>query len=111
MRVFLVVITPSGVVFRVILVPRDPLRQLRSNCSRAVFCHNTLGRDGFVTSDDSKNPCECANTVSETENEPSYVGIGQKLTSVDQKMFMTLVGSFPTLGFLDLKIFTQTSYG
>jgi hypothetical protein len=114
MRLFLSRITPSRVVFRVILVPRvprDPLRQLRSNCSRAVFCHNTLDWDDFLTSDDSENPCEWANTVSETGIEPSYVEIEQKLTSVDPKVSMTLVRSFPTLWFCIFKILFQTSNG
>ena len=61
-------ITASRAFFRVIFVPRDPLWQLRSKCSRAVFCHNTLGWDGFLTSDDSENPCEWANTVRRKTN-------------------------------------------
>jgi len=35
--------------------------------------------------------------VSETGIEPSYVGIGQKLVSVDQKTSTTMVVEYPTL--------------
>ena len=107
----LVDITASRDLFRVIFVPRDPRDNSEVSVLTRSFCHNTLDWDVFLSSDDSENPWECANTVSETENEPSYVGIGQKLTSVDQKVSMTLVRSFPTLWVWILKSSIQTSNG
>ena len=49
-RPFLVDITSSRAIFRAILVPRDPLRQLRNDCSRVVSSHETVDSDGFFDS-------------------------------------------------------------
>ena len=65
--------------------------------SRVVSCQETLASDGFLTSDVTYDPCKWTNTVSETGIEPSCIGIGQKLISVDQKASTTMVMVFPTL--------------
>ena len=66
-------------------------------CSRVVSSHETLVSDGFLASDATCDPCKWTNMMSETGIEPSCVGIGQKLTSVDQKASTTMVMAFPTL--------------
>ena len=38
---------PSRVDFRTILVPRDPLRQLRNDCSCVISDHETVDSDGL----------------------------------------------------------------
>ena len=74
----------------------------------AVSCQESLNSGGFLTSNFTCDPCKSTNTVSEMEIEPSCVGIGQKLNSVDQKTTTTMVMEFPTLWLGILRIFTQT---
>ena len=96
-RPFLVDITPSRVVFSAILAPRG-LCDNSKMCVRArSLVRRLLTQTRFLTSDVTYDPCKWTNTVSETGIEPSCVGIGQKLTSVDQKASTTMEMAFPTL--------------
>ena len=47
MRPFISRNAPSRVDFRTILVPRDPLRQLRNDCSCVISDHETVDSDGL----------------------------------------------------------------
>ena len=49
--------------------------------------------------------------MSETGIEPSCVGIGQKLASVDQKTSTTMVMAFPILRLTILRIFVKPIHG
>ena len=83
-RPFLVDIAPSRVVFIVILAPGDPWDNSEMCVhSRSLFTR-LLTQTGFLTSDVTCGPWKWTNVVSETEIEPSCVGIGQKLIFVDQ---------------------------
>ena len=106
-RLFLVDIAPSRAVFSAILVPRVPWDNSEMCVSRVVSCQETLTSDGFLTSDVNHDPCKWTNTVSETGIEPSCIGIGQKLISVDQKASTTMVMVFPTLWLRILRIFIK----
>ena len=95
-RPFLVDITPSRVVFSAIWVPRDP-------CDNSEMCVHTrslvtrvLSQTDFLTSDVTCDPWKWTNVMSETEIEPSCVGIGQKLISVDQKSPTVIMTTFVT---------------
>ena len=104
-RPFLVVdITPSRVVFIVILAPGDPWDNSEVCVhSRSLFTR-LLTQTGFLTSDVTCGPWKWTNVVSETEIEPSCVGIGQKLISVDQKSPTSMVTTFVTLWLRILRI-------
>ena len=80
-------------------------------CSCAVSSHETLVSDGFLASDATCDPCKWTNMMSETGIEPSCVGIGQKLTSVDQKTSTTMVMAFPILRLTILRIFVKPIHG
>ena len=56
--------------------------------------HEILDGDGFLTPDSVYDHWRCTNIVFETFNEPSFAEIGQKLTSVDQKVLSIMVSSF-----------------
>ena len=71
-----------------------PFWYLRNECSRAVLRHEILDGDGFLTPDSVCDHWRCTNIVFETRNEPSFAEIGQKLTSVDQKVLSIMVSSF-----------------
>ena len=103
-RPFLVDITPSRVVFIVILAPGDPWDNSEMCVhSRSLFTR-LLTQTGFLTSDVACGPWKWINVMSETEIEPSCVGIGQKLISVDQKSPTTMVTTFVTLWLRILRI-------
>ena len=85
-RPFLVVITPSRVIFRAILVPRDPWDNSEMIVHAWSLVTRLLTQMGFLTPDVTHEPWKWTNTVSETGIEPSCVGIGQKLISVDRKV-------------------------
>ena len=110
-RTLLVHITPSRTGFRVILVHRDPCDNSEVSVRARSFVTTHLAETCFLTSDDSGNPCEWANTVQETENEPSHAGIGRKLTSVDRKVYMILMRSFHTLWFWIFRFLFNVSNG
>ena len=103
-RPFLVDITPSRVVFSANLVPRVPWDNSEMCVLARSLVTRLLTQTGFLTSDATCNPCKWTNTVSETGIEPSYVGIGQKLVSVDQKTSTTVVMEYPTLWLRILRI-------
>ena len=104
-RPFLVDISPSRAVFRAILVPRVPCDN-SDMCVRArSLVTRLLTQTGFLTSDVTCGPWKWTNAMSETEIEPSCVGIGQKLISVDQKATTTMVTAFVTLWLRILRIF------
>ena len=107
-RPFLVDIAPSRAILSAILVPRDPWDNSEMCVSREVSCQEALVSGGFLASDVSHDPCKWTNTVSEMGIEPSCVGIGQKLISVDQKTTTAMVMVFPTLWLKILRIFTKT---
>ena len=96
-RPFLVDITPSRVVFSANLVPRDPWDNSEMCVRARSLVTRLLTQTRFLTSDVTCDPCKWTNTVSETGIEPSCVGIGQKLISVDRKVSTTMVMAFPTL--------------
>ena len=56
--------------------------------------HSALDEDGFLTPYPVCDHGRCSNTAFETRNEPSFAEIGQKLTSVDQKVSSIVVLSF-----------------
>ena len=105
-RSFLVDITPSRVVFSAILVPRD-VCDISKRCVHAwsPVRRLLLVSDECLTSDVTCDPWKWTDTVSETGIEPSWVGIGQKLVSVDQKASTTMVMEYPTLWLRILRIF------
>ena len=66
-----------------------------------------LTRTGFLTPDVTFDPYKWTNTLSETGIEPSRVGIGQKLISVDRKVYTIHVDDiahFVTSDFRDFSI-------
>ena len=95
-RPFLVDITPSRVVLSAILVPRDPWDNSEMCVRARSLVRRLLTQTRFLTSDATYDPWKWTNTVSETGIEPSCVGIGQKLISVDRKVSTTMVMTFPT---------------
>jgi len=104
-RPFLVDITPSRVAFSAILVPRGVCDnskmcvRARSLVRRLLSQTRVWRRMSLVTLDNG-----LTDEVSETGIEPSYVGIGQKLVSVDQKTSTTMVVEYPTLWLRILRI-------
>ena len=67
---------------------------LRNKFSRAVLSVESLDWDGFLTSESSWDRCERVIMLQETRIEPSFIRIGQKMGSVDQKMLKIDIGSF-----------------
>ena len=65
-----------------------------------------LTQTDLFTPDATCDPYKCTNTVSETGIEPSCVGIGQELISVDRKVSTTMVMAFPTSRFRILRFFS-----
>jgi hypothetical protein len=96
MRPFLSRITPSRVVFRAILVPRDPWDNSEIIVRARSLVTRLLTQTYFLTPDATCDPWKWSNTLSGAEIEPSCVGIGQKLISVDRKVYTTMVMAFPT---------------
>ena len=96
-RPFLVDITPSRAVFSANLVPRGPWDNSEMCVRARSLVMRLLTDTGFLTPGLTCDPCKWTNMMSETGIEPSCVGIGQKLTSVDQKASTTMVMVFPTL--------------
>ena len=85
-RPFLSRITPSRAVFRAILVPRDPWDNSEMIVRARSLVTRLLTQTGFLIPDVTYESWKWTNTVSETGIEPSCVGIGQKLISVDRKV-------------------------
>ena len=83
---------PFGRYFR----PKSPLRWTPIRRSRVVFRHNIPDSDGFFPQNHVNNHCEWPNIVSEARIEPLFVGNGQKLTSVDQKVVVVMMWWFLT---------------
>ena len=104
-RSFLVDITPSRVVFSAIFVPRGVCDNSEMCIRARSLVMRLLTQTGFLTSDLTCDPWKWTNTMSETGIEPSCVGIGQKLVSVDQKASATMVMEYPTLWLRILRIF------
>ena len=95
-RPFLVDITPSRVVVSAIFVPRGVCDNSEMCIRARSLVMRLLTQTGFLTSDLTCDPWKWTNTMSETGIEPSCVGIGQKLISVDRKVSTTMVMTFPT---------------
>ena len=95
-RPFLVDITPSTFGFGAILVPAVPWDNSEMCVRARSFVTRLLSPTGFLVSDTVCDLCKWTNTVSEADNKLSYVRIGQKLISVDQKVSATIVMGFPT---------------
>ena len=85
-RPFLSRITPSRAVFKTILVPRDPWDNSEMIVHAWSLVTRLLTQTGFLIPDVTYESWKWTNTVSETGIEPSCVGIGQKLISVDRKV-------------------------
>ena len=94
---FLVNITSSKVYLISIVVPRDTCGNLETNVRAQSLVTRPFDSDRFFTPDATGDPRKWTNTVSEAGIEPSCAEIGQKLTSVDQKVSTTMVMTFPTL--------------
>ena len=94
-RPFLSRITPSRVVFRAISVPGDPWDDSEMIVRAWSLVTRLLTQTDFLTPDATCDPWKWADTLSDTGIEPSYVGIDQKLISVDRKVFTTMVMTFP----------------
>ena len=88
-RPFLVDITPSRVVFGVVLVPRDLCDNSETSVRVWSLVTRFLTQNGFWTPDSTCDPCKWTNAVYETGIEPSCVEIGQELISVDRKVSTT----------------------
>ena len=86
-RPFLSRITPSRVVFRAISVPGDPWDDSEMIVRAWSLVTRLLTQTDFLTPYVTCDPWKWSNTVSETGIEPSCVEIGQKLISVDRKVF------------------------
>ena len=82
--------------------PYNPVWQLINVCSRTVSSHET--RDPWLrrASDITCGPCKRVSMMYETGIEPSCVGIGQKLVSVDRKVSTTMVMTWWPLLLCDL---------
>jgi len=96
MRPFLVDITPYRVVFSATLVPRGPCDISEMYVRAWSLVMRLLTQTGLLASHVTCDSCKRDNTVSKTKIEPSCVGIGQKLTSVDWKTPTTMVVTFST---------------
>ena len=96
MRSFLSRVSPSRAVFRAILVPRDPWDNSEIIVRAWSLVTRLLTQTGFLTPDITCESWKWTNTVSETGIEPSCIVIGQKLISVDRKVFKIMVMTLPT---------------
>ena len=111
MRSFLSRITPSRSVFRAILVPGDPWDDSEMIVRAWSLVTRLLTQTDFLTPDATCDPWKWANTLSETGIEPSCVGIGQKLISVDRKVFTIMVMTFPISWLRIFEIFLKPIHG
>ena len=110
-RPFLVDITPSRAVFSANLVPRDPWDNSEMCVRARSLVMRLLTETDFLTPGLTCDPCKWTNMMSETGIDPSCVGIGPKLTSVDQKASTTMVMTFPILWLRILRIFVKPIHG
>ena len=104
-RSFLVDITPSRVICRAILVHRGPWDNSEMCVRARSLVTRLLTQTGFLTSDVTCGPWKRTSAMSDTEIEPSCVGIGQKLIPVDQKVTTAVVTTSDTLWLRILRMF------
>ena len=108
MRTFLSRITPSRAVFRAILVPRDLWDSSEMIVRAWSLVTRLLTPTDFLTPNATCDPWKWTNTVSETGIEPSRVGIGQKLISVDRKVYTIHVDDIAHFVTWDFRDFSKT---